>query len=147
MRALVLVVASLIFYGTFSVGYLILVVAVAVGNFVAARQLTTRGDGPGRTGLFAAAVLIDAALLVFFKLAVIHHPPPPFPLSLLPRAQVTAGLLFPLGWSFFTFQMIGCLVDVYRRDFQWTAGASPLPGVRALLSTDFLRARSHARAA
>jgi alginate O-acetyltransferase complex protein AlgI len=123
--ALVLIAASLIFYAASSFTYMVLIVAVAFGNFLSARLLTTRDDGPARTRLFAAAVIANVASLVFFKLAAIHLPALLFPLSLLPRTPAAAGLLFPLGWSFFTFQMIGCLVDAYRRDFQWRMGALP----------------------
>lgn len=112
-----LLIASLVFYGASSLKFLVLVVLLTAMNYLAVRCLTRWADGPGRTSLFAATVVLNASILIFFKWATLRHAP-------LWGLSGLRDLTFPLGLSFFTFQMIGCVTDVYRRAFGWTGSAT-----------------------
>src|SRR3954469_23352041 len=105
---LVLVAASLVFYGAWKPVYLLLFVASVAVNFT----LGLRMDDPARrraTGTLGVA--LNLALLCYFKytnfifdsLNNLTGAPLPF-----------VNVVLPLGISFFTFQQIAYLVDVMR---------------------------------
>src|SRR5882757_2027731 len=105
---LVLVGASLVFYGAWRPVYLLLFVASIGVNY----WLGLRMEHPGRrqaTGTLGVA--LNLALLCYFKytnfifdsLNVLTGAPLPF-----------VNIMLPLGISFFTFQQIAYLVDVMR---------------------------------
>src|SRR5882724_7554319 len=105
---LVLVAASLVFYGAWKPVYLLLFVTSVAVNFT----LGLRMDDPVRrraTGTLGVA--LNLALLCYFKytnfifdsLNTLTGAPLPF-----------VNIILPLGISFFTFQQIAYLVDVMR---------------------------------
>jgi len=110
-RQVVLAVASAIFYLSWiPVYFLLLVFALLVNWFLAARSR----DG-SRVAL-AAAVVFDIGVLALFKysdfmlenLGLLFRGTPWGPLQ----------LLLPLGISFYTFQAMAYVIDVYRRDIE-----------------------------
>jgi len=105
---MVLVAASLFFYGAWKPVYLLLFVASVAVNF----SLGLRMEDPARrraTGTLGVA--LNLALLCYFKytnfifdsLNTLTGAPLPF-----------VNIILPLGISFFTFQQIAYLVDVMR---------------------------------
>lgn len=104
-----LAVASLFFYGWWNPLYVPLLLASVVFNFLAGRAIAGR---PGhRTPLLVTAVLCNLALLGYFKYAN-------FLLGGLNDSLQTgfnlAGIVLPLGVSFFTFTQIAFLADAHR---------------------------------
>lgn len=86
----ILVIGSLIFYAYGDLRWLGLLVVSAVCNFVLARVIRRK------SGLIAA-VAVNIGVLVVFK-------------------YYQGGAMLPLGISFYTFQVVSYLVDVYRRE-------------------------------
>lgn len=86
----ILVIGSLIFYAYGDLRWLGLLVVSAVGNFVLARVIRRK------SGLIAA-VAVNIGVLILFK-------------------YYQGGAMLPLGISFYTFQVVSYLVDVYRRE-------------------------------
>jgi alginate O-acetyltransferase complex protein AlgI len=116
-RNAVLLVASYVFYLSWSPAYGFLLAGSTVVNFVIARRLP---ESNRRRRLLVLGVGFNLAVLAFFKYA-----------GLLTRsvAQLIGWLglagtgsfdglhvLLPLAISFFTFEMISMQVDVYRGD-------------------------------
>jgi len=114
-RTTVLLVASYVFYASWSVPYAAMVFALVVVNYLFGLAL-------GRTArdrrlVLAAFIAFDLAVLGVFKyfdfaslsLAVGAHTL--FGLALDPPLL---HLILPLGISFFTFEFIHYLVDIYR---------------------------------
>jgi len=104
----VLVVASLLFYGWWQPAYLLLLVGSILLNFYLARLIHRYQS----KALLVLAVALNLASILYYKYAS-------FLLGNL--AELTQQpwqieqILLPLAISFFTFQQIAYLVDVYRK--------------------------------
>ena len=113
MRAknFLLVVASLVFYAYGEPIYVILLVASSVGNYILAR-LT--GECPKiRKFTMTLAVVVNLGLLVIFKYSgFLVETFNSVTGAGIPVPQVR----MPIGISFFTFQALSYVIDVYRGD-------------------------------
>ena len=113
-RNLCLFVFSMVFYayGTLRQPlYLLLLLASAAVNYIFGR-LIGRTQGRGRQGMLVLGLIYNLGLLVFFKFG---------------------GLPMPIGISFYTFQAVSYLVDVYRG----TVACEKKPGYVVLYLTMF----------
>jgi alginate O-acetyltransferase complex protein AlgI len=123
----ILLTASILFYASSNLTHFGLMLLVAGFNYAAVQNLTVWNDGRKRTFLFSLVVVFDVGLLVFYKWACIYldlDASPEFLRRLLPVSTAKA-VAFPLGLSFFTFQMVSCVTDVYRRNYKWDSGMWP----------------------
>ncbi len=110
-RKLVLVFASLVFYGYWKIDYVPLLLGSILFNFAVAEGIV-RAPQPRFSRLFLIlGLVLNLLLLAYFKYAN-------FGLStlgsLLHRNVAQIDILLPLAISFFTFTQISYLVDVYR---------------------------------
>lgn len=97
-RDVVLLFGSLIFYAYGEPKYIVLLLVSMVLNYWLARGMASEKSGIFlRKGCFYIGILTNLSLLLVFKIA-------PHELGL------------PLGISFYTFQSISYLIDVYRKD-------------------------------
>lgn len=112
-RWVLLLAASAAFYAIGSVRALPLLAAVTLGTYAAARRIA-RADRPGikKFWLAAASVLCLGCLGVFkyADLAVGTAA------ALLGGQAAALGLLLPAGISFYTFQTMSYVIDVFRGD-------------------------------
>lgn len=102
----VLVVFSLLFYAWGEPVYVFLMLAMVGVNYLLGRIIDSRAEHRRRKRSLVAGVTINVLSLVVFKYAGL--------------AATTFGLpdphiLLPIGISFYTFQSISYLIDVYRR--------------------------------
>lgn len=111
MRAknILLVIASLAFYAYGEPIYVILLILSAFGNYLFARLIGAGSDN--KKWIMTAAVILNIGLLIFFKYLGF----------LADSLNTVAGLeisvpdiKMPIGISFFTFQALSYVVDVYR---------------------------------
>lgn len=110
---LFLFVMSLWFYGFFNWKYLAVFVASIVGNYLAVTLLGKSDSIIRRKIYFGLGLGLDLGLLFLFKyydffVGNINH--------LFHQDFVLLHLLLPLGISFFTFQQLSYLIDVYKRE-------------------------------
>ena len=104
---------SLWFYGFFSPSYLIIMLASIGVNYVLIVFMDRFDKNARRRGLLITGVVLNLLLLGYFKylnftIGNIN--------TLFGSDIPMRNILLPLGISFFTFQQIGYLVDIYRRD-------------------------------
>jgi alginate O-acetyltransferase complex protein AlgI len=121
----VLLTASILFYASSNLWHLGLLLLAAGFNFATARKLSVWTNRRKRALLYSLMVVFDVGVLAFYKLASLYLDPAAAPglfRHLLPETAANR-VASPLGLSFFTFQMISCVTDVYRRKYQWSAGA------------------------
>ena len=104
-----LIAASLLFYAYGEPVYVLLMIASSFLNYVFGRLVAGGSEG-GKKAVLAVAVVLNIGLLVVFKYA-----------GFLAELANAAGFSFPvprialpIGISFFTFQALSYVIDVYR---------------------------------
>lgn len=113
-RNLVLLVVSLIFYGWGEPVYVFLMAFTIAVDYLFGWLVEKKKDTPGARRCLVWAVVINLGLLGFFKYAdfVIEN------IRLIPGlgGLRPLGLGLPIGISFYTFQALSYVIDVYRGD-------------------------------
>ena len=102
-----LVVSSLVFYGAWNPPYLALLVGSIAGNYGLGRALARRASKP----LLGVGVAFNLGLIAYFKYANFFIGNAG---ALIGAELPAADIVLPLAISFFTFQQIAFLVDVYQ---------------------------------
>lgn len=113
-----IVAFSFAFYGAWDWRFMFLLGGSCVGNWLAALWVE-RSEGRARTRAVGVAVALNLAVLGTFKyfdFFVDSFNDLVFALG-LGTGLPYAGLILPVGISFFTFQGISYVVDVHRREF------------------------------
>ncbi|HNN01439.1 MAG TPA: MBOAT family O-acyltransferase [Turneriella sp.] len=106
-----LLLMSLVFYAYWSITYLFLLIVVVVLDFWLAAAIHRSENTGRRRGLLILSLVLNLGLLFFFKYAglvatTINHLAPVLP---------AISLVLPIGLSFYTFQSLSYVIDVYRR--------------------------------
>jgi D-alanyl-lipoteichoic acid acyltransferase DltB (MBOAT superfamily) len=110
-QAVWLVLASIVFYGSWNPLFVSLIVVSVLTNFFIGRKLASH-DSSSRAVL-VTGVVFNLGLLGYFKYAGFFvENLSALGLWLIPLPDI----VLPLAISFFTFQQIAYLVDVYRRE-------------------------------
>ena len=112
MRNTLLLIASLIFYSWGEPVYVFLMIYSACFNWFMASQIeASKRRGKSGTGNLVFTIIVDLAILCFFKYFgfVMDNINTIFGLQI----QYTAPAL-PIGISFYTFQALSYIIDVYR---------------------------------
>lgn len=106
-KNILLAAASLLFYAYGEPIYILLMLASIVINYVLGRMI----GGEHKKAKLAAAIIINIGLLVVFKYAawIINSLSDLFELGF-----ATVEISLPIGISFYTFQALSYVIDVYR---------------------------------
>lgn len=117
-RIVVCLVASYLFYGFVNWKFLPLLFITTLFNYVLALRLNEGDHGKGRKLLLSSGIVWSVGLLGLFKYFNFFADSLSSILgSLYVKGSLpTINVILPLGISFFTFQNIGYLIDVYRGD-------------------------------
>ncbi len=114
IRNVLLIIVSLLFYAYGEPVYVLLMIASIIINYIFGRLLGTENKKK-RQWILAIAVVINIGLLVVFKyLDMMVHTVNQLCGSEIPLV----GLALPIGISFFTFQALSYVIDVYRREVE-----------------------------
>ena len=111
-RNYVILLASLVFYGAGEPKYIVLLVFSALVGWVHGLAMEKH---PGRKWLLISAVFWNLVFLIFFKYTdfLIRS------VNDLLRSDIPVlGIALPIGISFFTFQNMSYVIDVYRGDYK-----------------------------
>ncbi|WCN38118.1 MBOAT family O-acyltransferase [Aneurinibacillus uraniidurans] len=114
-RLTILAVASCLFYGATSWGFLALFLSVSFLSYLLARQIRIR-SGQARLWL-VLGISLNVMNLAFFKysLFIIHNLETLSGLTFVTPNSFWTHIVLPIGISFYTFQLIAYLVDVYKK--------------------------------
>ena len=115
-RNLVALLASALFYAWGAPRFVIVLFVSGLIDYVLSRELPGDRGTPGRRkGVLALAVVLNIALLLYFKYANFFVAEMNAMLARFGGGAVPwAAVALPIGISFFTFQKVSYLVDVYR---------------------------------
>lgn len=119
-RNIVLLIGSVIFYTLGDYKYLILLILAAIVNYISAKNIRHQAVPSKKKAWLIAALIYNFGMLFFFKYVnftieningLLNIFSPHIHLS-----NLRMGL--PLGISFYTFQAVSYLVDVYRGEIE-----------------------------
>ena len=105
-----LLVFSLIFYTWGEPRYVLLLMFMALADWFCALRITAAGSAGGKKFWLVLAILTDLGLIAYFKysglICSVFGTVPDF----------ISRIALPIGISFYTFQLLTYVVDVYRGD-------------------------------
>ncbi len=125
VRKVNLLAASYVFYAAWSPAFLLLLLFSTLFNFYMGRMIDAADDQRARKLRLIMALVVNLGLLAFFKytnffLSNFTLLLNAFGLGLRPA---TLSIALPLGISFYTFQIISYLLDIYYRHIKPTPSA------------------------
>ena len=99
-------------------GYLLLMIMSVVVNFVAGKLIAAQKTKRARKAWLVVGIVYDLGWLILFKYLgfLIENLNALFGAMHVKVQLETWNLILPIGISFYTFQIISYLVDVYRRE-------------------------------
>ncbi len=115
IRNYVLLAASIIFYAWGEPRYLAIMIMTIVVTYIGARIVDKCMDDKKRKLALAATILVDLGFLIYFKYFnfIVDNVNAVLQLNLN-----FIDVVMPIGISFYTFQSISYLIDVYRREVE-----------------------------
>ena len=118
IRWAVLLAASYYFYMSWNPELILLILFTTAVSYACARKVEREGDPKRKKQWLAAGNLLCLACLFFFKYFnfVSENVTALLRALSLPVGDFTLGVLLPVGISFYTFQTLSYIVDVYRGD-------------------------------
>ncbi len=111
LKNAVLFIGSMIFYAWGEPKYLILLFVSVTVNYIAGILMERFDSGRGRRSVFVCAVVFDTGMLFFFKYInfFIEN------INTVTGAGLSeVNITLPLGISFYTFQIMSYIIDLYR---------------------------------
>lgn len=117
IKKLNLVVASCIFYATWSLPFVLLVWVSTLVSWVLAKKINTESIEAKKKFFLFASILFNLSLLAYFKYADFLIDNFIWLLSLLHIQYQPAicDIILPIGISFYTFKTLTYTIDVYRK--------------------------------
>lgn len=113
-KNVVLIVASLLFYAYGEPVLVLLMLASTLFNYLMGRAVGS-AEGPRRKQFVVVAIAVNLALLGVFKYAGMAVSTVN---ALLGTSIPLPNIPLPLGISFYTFQALSYVIDVYRKDVE-----------------------------
>ena len=118
LRIVLVVLASCFFYWVAGGRALILVIALSLTDFTTTRLMTHFTDRKHRRRLLLVSLILDIGALCVFKYADFFIRSVVDGLSIIgfSPAEPKVNIVAPIGISFFVFQSLAYVIDVYRKD-------------------------------
>lgn len=119
-RLWVSLAGSYLFYGWWDWRFTFLLAALTVGNFVAGWKVATARTDVAARWWLSAGVVSSLAVLGFFKYFNFFSTSIAEALGRLGIAEspILLRVILPVGISFYTFQTLSYVIDVYRKDVE-----------------------------
>lgn len=117
-RWILLLIASYIFYGAWNAGYLLLLILTTTVDFFVAQTIyrTDKSHSRRRKLLLSISLAVNFGVLFIFKYFNFFNESLA---AVLPAYEAVAlDVLLPVGISFYVFQSVAYIIDVYRGDMK-----------------------------
>jgi D-alanyl-lipoteichoic acid acyltransferase DltB (MBOAT superfamily) len=120
VRKVVLLGSSYVFYGAWNPFFALLLIATTWFDYFLAHWLDAQQNQAARKRLLIASVVVNMGVLAFFKYAqFLRDTAVDLAASVGVRFEpLDLGILLPIGISFYTFESMSYVIDVYRRRFK-----------------------------
>jgi alginate O-acetyltransferase complex protein AlgI len=116
-RKVILLVASYVFYATWNIPFIALILLSTSTDYFLSKRIAVTTDQLRRKILLSAGIALNLTILGVFKYYdFFAHSVNQVAVQLFQHTPIlhALNLLLPLGISFYTFEAIGYLIDVYR---------------------------------
>ena len=100
MANILLLIMSILIYASFGLKSLIFIVFSALSTYLAAKYMYKN-----KKLIFYSTLIINILILVFFKIISFNN-------------FLNISILVPLGISYYTFSVLGYLIDIYKEKYQ-----------------------------
>lgn len=116
-RWTVILASGCFFYACWDIRYLLILFATTVISYFAAIKIEDAGNARVKKITAAVGIVLCLCVLFFFKYFnfALESISALLKMLSLKTSDVSLSLLLPVGISFYIFQMVGYLVDVYRK--------------------------------
>src|SRR5712692_9772108 len=116
-RKAILLAASYVFYAAWNPFFVVLIMATTGFDWFAARWMDRAHEQSRRKLILAASISINLSALGFFKYAQFFSDTAIDLLRVfgIDYKPLSLGILLPVGISFYTFESLSYVIDVYRR--------------------------------
>ena len=116
-RKMLLLGGSYLFYGAWNPFFVLLLVATTGFDWLAARWMERVAEPSRRKAIVAASIAINLCALGFFKYAQFFADNAVALARLvgIDFRPISLGIILPVGISFYTFESLSYVVDVYRK--------------------------------
>ena len=119
-RWALLLVASYYFYMCWNPKYVLLILGTTLASYLSAIAIEKQSKAINKRCILTAAIVICLGVLFFFK--YFNFASESFAklcsLFSLEMDPITLNVILPVGISFYTFQTLGYVIDVYRGDIK-----------------------------
>ncbi len=114
-RWMALLAANCWFYMSWEPKYIIVILLTTVVSYFSARGIEQAGSTKRKKEILLIGVLVTLACLLIFKYTnfALNSVFKALQLFAVPVQRTTLDLVMPIGISFYTFQMVGYIADVY----------------------------------
>lgn len=115
-RWMALLAANIFFYASWDVRYLLVILFATAVSYFGAILIEKASSPQKKKVLLTVGILLTLFFLLLFKYAnfALYSVEKVLKLFAVPIQETTLRLLMPVGISFFTFQMVGYIADVYK---------------------------------
>ncbi|MCR4924035.1 MAG: MBOAT family protein [Lachnospiraceae bacterium] len=115
-RWMLLLVANLYFYSCYDVRYLAVIFITMILSYFTALYIEDKSPDKKKRGLFIMGVVATMSFLFVFKYLdfAMYAVRKALSFISIPMEEHTLKLIMPIGISFYTFEMVGYMADVYR---------------------------------
>ncbi len=117
---LLLTASSVFFCGWVDIRFLALLIFSTIFNFYTGKAIHSKKDENNRRYLLYTGVVVNISLLIYYKYFNFFYKSfvDFFGLFESNVSYSALAIILPIGISFFTFQAIGYIIDVYREDIE-----------------------------
>jgi alginate O-acetyltransferase complex protein AlgI len=115
-RNYILIAASMIFYSYVKLSYLLIIISIIITNYFIGIEIGDTSNKKNKKNYLYLSLLLNVGILVYFKYwnFVIDNIVIFSGINYFKDNYIIAEIILPLGLSYYIFQTIGYIFDIYR---------------------------------